>query len=824
MKYALFFFAFFYSLVSVTAQYNPFTTKWKPVGTSFTVPVAGTASYSYNIAVYNSSNVRIDTASGRTSNYTVSGLTAGATYTVKISGTFPQIYFNNSGSKNDIIEIVKWGNIKWATMSVSFYGCANLENNATDVPDLTSSSATDIAYAFRDCSKLTGTSANWAWNVSNIEHMEAMFLGAKAFNGDISSWQTGKVVDMNYMFNGAEAFNQNIKYNSGTGAWDVGKVTSMHAMFSGAKAFNGDISGWDVSKVTAMSWMFTGATVFNANISAWKTGAVTTMVGMFMSASAFNQNISYNSGTGAWDVSKVTDMSHMFSGANSFNGNISNWNTVAVTTMESMFSTANAFNQNLGSWNLKNVTNVSTMLDAGDGYGLDCKNFGLTLKGWAANVNTPSNLTLGANNRYLPNPVDKNYLISSKSWTFSGTDKGICDQTWLGTNSTNWSDGTNWNLGFVPGNGANIIISASALNNLTLTQDCIVKTLTFNGAGKNVVLSSYNLTITAFSGTNAGNRVITNGSGKLGTTIANNATFLFPIGNSTYNPVSITNKSGASDAFTVRVLDEAYEYGLTGSALIPPHVKRTWDINKSTPNGGSGVNFVFTWDVSQESASLTTPTLNHYNGSAWEIAAGSSSESGKVLTHTGYTGSFSPFSIGGSSIIPLPINLINFEATPNFANKTVDLTWTTTQEDNNDRFEILRSSDGQTWEQIGTVAGQGTTYDQSNYTFTDHTPVATSYYRLNQVDWDGTATLSDIRLVIFRIELNTPFSIYPNPSQGEFVLETEQGQSYSVTDLYGRIVAGGVLDSDKVSINLSTLNKGMYFVKVGNRIAKIVLE
>ena len=46
-------------------------------------------------------------------------------------------------------------------------------------------------------------------------------------------------------------------------SWDVRLVTDMNEMFLGASAFNADISGWDTSSVTDMRSMFEGASAFN---------------------------------------------------------------------------------------------------------------------------------------------------------------------------------------------------------------------------------------------------------------------------------------------------------------------------------------------------------------------------------------------------------------------------------------------------------------------------------------------------------------------------------------------------------------------------------
>jgi len=57
---------------------------------------------------------------------------------------------------------------------------------------------------------------------------------------------------MGWMFLGASAFNGDLSQ------WDVSNVTSMINMFYRASVYNGDISQWDVSKVTSMHNMFGG--------------------------------------------------------------------------------------------------------------------------------------------------------------------------------------------------------------------------------------------------------------------------------------------------------------------------------------------------------------------------------------------------------------------------------------------------------------------------------------------------------------------------------------------------------------------------------------
>jgi surface protein len=71
------------------------------------------------------------------------------------------------------------------------------------------------------------------------------------------------------MFYYASSFNRDI--NTSGSSWDTSSVTRMDAMFLEATAFDGDISLWDTSNVTKMNQIFRGASAFNQDISLWDT-------------------------------------------------------------------------------------------------------------------------------------------------------------------------------------------------------------------------------------------------------------------------------------------------------------------------------------------------------------------------------------------------------------------------------------------------------------------------------------------------------------------------------------------------------------------------
>ncbi|MEP5376751.1 MAG: BspA family leucine-rich repeat surface protein, partial [Hyphomicrobiales bacterium] len=363
----------------------PFTTTWEVGNADYgdgdltvTIPTTGSG---YNFTVDWGDNSTPTTHVGSGANLASHEYPSADTYTIKIYGDFPRIFFDNGGDKDKITAVTHWGNIQWQSMGLAFYGCTHLDITAPDAPNL--ENVTNMSYMFIAATSLTGTATNLnSWNVGKVTTMHQMFNGASAFNADISGWDVSSVNNMSFMFYKASSFNADIS------GWDVSSVTTIADMFHDATSFNGDLGNWNVSQVTAMNGMFLGATSFTgSNIGNWafKTSKVTTMAYMFIRASSFDADIS------GWDVGKVTTMHEMFNGASSFNADISSWDVGEVTSMYGMFWGASSFNADIGAWDIGSVTNMVLMLNYS---GLSVANYNATLEGWANASNTPQGLTL----------------------------------------------------------------------------------------------------------------------------------------------------------------------------------------------------------------------------------------------------------------------------------------------------------------------------------------------------------------------------------------------------------------------------------------------
>jgi hypothetical protein len=167
----------------------------------------------------------------------------------------------------------------------------------------------------------------------------------------------------------------------------------------------------------------------------------------------------------------------------------------------------------------------------------------------------------------------------------------------------------------------------------------------------------------------------------------------------------------------------------------------------------------------------------------------------------------------------LPITLMYFTAKQN--DSQVMLQWATASEKDNEYFSLEKSRDGRQFNEIGRVAGAGTSTVKLTYQFTDDFPFGgTSYYRLKQVDLDGTFTYS--RIVAVNSEVTAALRIYPNPlTQNELWVETTDAQADDIRITIHNTVGKLLLDkiyayepAVKVDLSLIRREPGLYIVSV----------
>jgi hypothetical protein len=114
---------------------------------------------------------------------------------------------------------------------------------------------------------------------------------------------------------------------------------------------------------------------------------------------------------------------------------------------------------------------------------------------------------------------------------------------------------------------------------------------------------------------------------------------------------------------------------------------------------------------------------------------------------------------------PLPVKLVQFAAA--YQGSSVRVTWATASEQNSSHFLVQRSGDGISFADVQRVNAQGTTAQHHAYQHLDVAPLpGISYYRLRQVDTDGSASYSpvvSVRAPAERVEA-PQLVVYPNPA------------------------------------------------------------
>lgn len=176
----------------------------------------------------------------------------------------------------------------------------------------------------------------------------------------------------------------------------------------------------------------------------------------------------------------------------------------------------------------------------------------------------------------------------------------------------------------------------------------------------------------------------------------------------------------------------------------------------------------------------------------------------------GYTGSV------------FPVEWLSFTAEG--VDKHVELNWETEREINNDHFDIERSIDGTLFEKIGTKAGQGNSEVVNAYKFTDENallnPTNKLFYRLKQVDLDGTFSYSSVVEINVEISEFDFLKTFPSPFDDKLTLEYAtsdfEAAHMDISNTLGQIVWEGQPTQNRGSMQVETSawKKGVYFARL----------
>ena len=160
----------------------------------------------------------------------------------------------------------------------------------------------------------------------------------------------------------------------------------------------------------------------------------------------------------------------------------------------------------------------------------------------------------------------------------------------------------------------------------------------------------------------------------------------------------------------------------------------------------------------------------------------------------------------------LPIGLLNFSAS--VQDKSVNVTWQTSFEQNLKSFEVEHSKDGNVFTKVGTVFPSNN-ISGSSYLYKHLSPDAGfNFYRLKTIELDGSYSYSEIKLVNFKSN-HQLFTIYPDPADKYFRVKTDlQDFNLDIISSEGKLIRTLKSLNVNSTIDVSNILSGFYKVRI----------
>jgi uncharacterized repeat protein (TIGR01451 family) len=276
-------------------------------------------------------------------------------------------------------------------------------------------------------------------------------------------------------------------------------------------------------------------------------------------------------------------------------------------------------------------------------------------------------------------------------------------------------------------------------NSPTVILDKFVKDANFNNIAEANEVLTYTLKGKNIGSGNAKNCIVID-------SLPENVTYI----PGTMKVINYTGRS-AGDFFTDNCGDDEGDFFISSSVIAC----RVGNGANGTTGGilapGESFEIEFKVTVNKPTQTLSvTPIINVARITGYSDAGIKSTDDGTAILEP----------LGG----PLPVTLKSFLASL-ISNNLVKLNWATSMEINCKKYEVERSADGKIFTVVSTLAGNGNSSTEKNYTANDDVTSITSsivYYRLKQTDADGKSSIS--KVISVRLQKATSsFTVSPNP-------------------------------------------------------------
>lgn len=164
----------------------------------------------------------------------------------------------------------------------------------------------------------------------------------------------------------------------------------------------------------------------------------------------------------------------------------------------------------------------------------------------------------------------------------------------------------------------------------------------------------------------------------------------------------------------------------------------------------------------------------------------------------------------------LPVELASFDVAISDDSQSMELSWETISELNNDFFRIERSADLVTWAEIGIVGGAGTSTDRQYYSFTDYTPhpIEVNYYQLIQTDFNGSKKIYGPKAA--KLLPKTEMNVVMDPTHRTVLVEIKNTSNQKVYWFDYRGVQIDCLEvwrsSEAILFDIQSFSAGVYTI------------
>jgi hypothetical protein len=260
--------------------------------------------------------------------------------------------------------------------------------------------------------------------------------------------------------------------------------------------------------------------------------------------------------------------------------------------------------------------------------------------------------------------------------------------------------------------------------------------------------------------------------------------------------------------------------------IIPTNNDYTSSINNAAYNITLSANNLTGMQTPQvcriiKSAGSNTANQHHV---AWQACGthtpinGGASPLSFLISSTASQG-FSWFNIGTPNSQALPVEFAGMTTT--CVNETVNIKWTTESEHNNDYFRLEKSADGITWDILGYVDAVGNSSVLNRYEYLDLESRSNTYYRLYQVDQDGSEEMLSTLYSDCDAE-TSEIASFPNPSHETLSIYWKQFNTSGDGTITIRDINGKTMYRETVALSLGAnlfmikahLAPGVYMIEL----------